>query len=85
MANQMNRSAQLRRVMNAMIIALATVAPVAHSSAAPESVPEQSKKAANPCAPTNPCAPKKKAKKPADAPQTPPPPPAPAKKDPPSH
>jgi hypothetical protein len=81
MANQLNRSAQLRRAMNAMLIALSTVAPVAQSSAAPEPVAAQSKGAANPCAPTNPCAPKKRAKKPATPPGTPGPPPPP-KQDP---
>ena len=81
MTNKVKRSAQLRRAMNAMLMALATVAPVAQSSAAPEPVTAQSKGAANPCAPTNPCAPKKKAKKPADTPGTPAPT-VPAKKDP---
>jgi hypothetical protein len=82
MANQLSRSQQLRRAMNAMLIALATIAPVAQSSAAPEPVTAQSKGAANPCAPTNPCAPKKKAKKPVDVPGTPEPT-VPAKKTPP--
>lgn len=81
MAVQLNRSAQLRRAMNALVLALATIAPVAQSSAATEPVSAQSKRAANPCAPTNPCAPKKKPKKPVDAPGTPQPT-APAKKDP---
>jgi hypothetical protein len=83
-ANQDKRSAQLRRAMNAVLLALATVAPMAQSTAAPDAAVAQSKSAANPCAPTNPCAPKKKAKPPTGVPGTPEPT-APPKKDPPSH